>query len=62
MRMFIYLSTFVPKSLQRQEEEGIYMHDTLTDTNLNKKLTTLGKKEYTFTLCKDFQYFSLPSW
>lgn len=33
MRMFIHLSTSVPTSLQRQEEEGKYTntHDTLID-------------------------------
>lgn len=46
IHLSIYACEFVPTSLQKQEEERIHPHDTLTDINLiNKKLTTLGKKK-----------------
>lgn len=56
MRMFVHLSRFVPTSLQEAGKGSVYLHDTLTDTDLIKKPTTLGKKEYTLTLCKDVKY------
>lgn len=56
MRMFVYLSRFVPTSLQEAGKGSVYLHDTLTDTDLIKKPTTLGIKENTLTLCKDMKH------
>lgn len=46
------------QSLQKQKEEGMCMHDILTESNLNEKLKTLGKMDHTHTLCKDCKYFT----
>lgn len=49
-------------TIAEQEEEGIYVHDKLTESSLNKKLTMLGEMEDALILCNDFSTLhSLPS-
>lgn len=42
--------------MQKQEEEGICMHATLTESSLNKELIVLGEMEEALTFCHDIKY------
>lgn len=42
--------------MPKQEEEGICIHATLTESSLNKELIVLGEMEDTLILCHDIKY------
>lgn len=44
--------------MQKQEEEGICMHDTLTESSLNKELIVLGEMEEALIFCHDIKYIT----